>query len=70
VVQEYFAAINAQDYARAWSLGGMNLGGSFDSFAKGLIQLDATQTDGTHRFYAGTYVVQNGEIVSADVHTL
>jgi hypothetical protein len=86
VVQNYFAAINAKNYALAWSLGGMNLGGSFDSFANGFantahdsvtitavagdtvqIQLDATQSDGTHRFFAGSYVVQNGQIVSADV---
>jgi hypothetical protein len=32
------------------------------------IQLDATQTDGNHRFFAGTYTVENGVIVAADVH--
>lgn len=32
------------------------------------IQLDATQTDGTHKYFAGTYTVRNGVIVSAEVH--
>lgn len=32
------------------------------------VQLDATQTDGTHKFFAGTYTVKNGVIVAADVH--
>ena len=35
VVESYFAAINAQDYAQAWSLGGKNLGGSYSAFASG-----------------------------------
>ncbi|WUJ83729.1 protein kinase [Streptomyces sp. NBC_00377] len=35
VVEGYFAAINAGDYARAWDLGGKNLGGSYDSFVEG-----------------------------------
>ncbi|WP_323138111.1 MULTISPECIES: hypothetical protein [unclassified Streptomyces] len=35
VVENYFAAINARDYARAWNLGGKNLGGSYDSYVKG-----------------------------------
>lgn len=35
VVEAYFAAINAQDYAKAWSLGGKNLGGSYSEFAAG-----------------------------------
>ncbi|GAA1986322.1 DUF4352 domain-containing protein [Catenulispora subtropica] len=88
VVQQYFAAINAHDYALAWALGGKNLqGGSYDSFVQGFattssdnvtiiatsgdvvtIQLDATQTDGTHKFFAGTYTVKNGVIVAADIH--
>jgi serine/threonine protein kinase len=86
VVEDYFAAINARDYARAWDLGGKNLGGSYDSFVKGFsdtvsdtvtiesvsgdtvtMRLDATQTDGTHKFFAGTYTVRNGTIVAADV---
>ena len=32
------------------------------------VQLDATQTDGTHKYFAGTYTVENGTIVAADVH--
>lgn len=35
VVQEYFDAINAHDYRRAWDLGGKNLGGSYDAFVSG-----------------------------------
>ncbi|MFI8372139.1 excalibur calcium-binding domain-containing protein [Streptomyces sp. NPDC085466] len=34
-VEAYFAAINARDYRRAWDLGGMNLGGSYESFQAG-----------------------------------
>jgi hypothetical protein len=86
VVQDYYAAINAHDYQSAWSLGGKNLAGSYDSFVKGfantasdsvtvasladntvMIQLDSTQTDGSHRYFTGTYTVQNDEIVSAVV---
>lgn len=88
VVQQYFAAITAHDYAQAWALGGKNVeGGSYNQFVQGFattasddvtivsvsgdtvtIALDATQTDGTHKFFAGTYTVQNGVIVSADIH--
>ncbi|MEU5429373.1 protein kinase [Streptomyces olivoreticuli] len=32
------------------------------------MRLDAEQTNGTHRYFAGTYTVQNGEIVAANVH--
>jgi eukaryotic-like serine/threonine-protein kinase len=32
------------------------------------IQLDATQTDGTHRYFSGTYTVRDGAIVAADIH--
>ncbi|WP_328392388.1 protein kinase [Streptomyces sp. NBC_00390] len=38
VVEDYFAAINAKDYARAWDLGGKNLGGTYDSFVEGLAE--------------------------------
>jgi hypothetical protein len=88
VVEDYFAAINAGNYAQAWSLGGSNIqGGSYESFIQGFagtssdavtivstsgdtvtIALDATQTDGTHKYFAGTYTVRNGVIVAADVH--
>ncbi|NEC86713.1 serine/threonine-protein kinase [Streptomyces sp. SID12501] len=36
VVEKYFAAINAGDYPHAWDLGAKNLGGTYDSFVKGL----------------------------------
>lgn len=29
--------------------------------------LDALQTDGTHKYFAGTYTVRDGVIVAADV---
>lgn len=35
MVIEFYDAINAQDYASAWKLGGDNLGASYDSFARG-----------------------------------
>src|SRR2546423_2625584 len=35
VVSAFYAAINAQDYATAWMLGGDNLGSSYDAFAAG-----------------------------------
>ena len=36
VVQEYFASINAGDYAQAWALGGQNIEhGSYQSFVQG-----------------------------------
>ncbi|MCC3775919.1 DUF4829 domain-containing protein, partial [Streptomyces sp. UNOB3_S3] len=38
VVEDYYAAINAHDYRRAWSLGGRNLDGSYDSYAAGFAQ--------------------------------
>ncbi len=31
------------------------------------IELDAAQTDGSHRYYAGTYTVQDGAITAADI---
>jgi hypothetical protein len=42
VVEAYFAAINAENYEEAWSLGGDNLGGSYAQFAAGFA---ATDTD-------------------------
>ena len=88
VVERYFAAINAGNYAIAWLLGGMNISqGSYDSFVQGFagtssdtvtivsvsgdtvtVQLDAAQTDGTHKYFAGTYTVKEGVIVAADIH--
>ncbi|WP_330318847.1 hypothetical protein [Streptomyces platensis] len=32
------------------------------------VELDATQTDGTHRFFAGNYTVRDGVIVAARIH--
>lgn len=32
------------------------------------VQLDATQTDGTHKYFTGTYTVVNGAIVAANIH--
>ncbi|MFG2530342.1 hypothetical protein [Streptomyces sp. NPDC048516] len=32
------------------------------------VELDATQTDESHRHYAGTYTVVDGVIVAADIH--
>ncbi|MFI2262812.1 hypothetical protein [Streptomyces tubercidicus] len=32
------------------------------------VELDATQTDGTHRHFAGTYTVRDGVIVAARIH--
>jgi len=32
------------------------------------VELDATQTDGTHRYFSGTYTVRDGAIVAADIH--
>lgn len=88
VVEQYFAAINAGNYALAWSLGGMNIEqGSYNSFVQGFagtssddvtvisvsgdtvtVQLDATQTDGTHKYFSGTYTVKDGSIIAADIH--
>lgn len=88
VVQAYFAAIDAGNYALAWSLGGQNIeNGSYDAFVQGFsgtsydavtvtsvsgdtvsVDLDATQTDGTHKYFSGTYTVRNGVIVGADIH--
>lgn len=87
VVRDYYAAINAGDYATAWALGGQNLGGSYQDFVSGFsdtsydtvtivsssgeavqIELDAEQTDGSHRYFAGTYTVRDGVIVAAHIN--
>ena len=31
------------------------------------VTLDAAQTDGTHKYFAGTYTVRNGVIVAANI---
>jgi hypothetical protein len=35
VVEEYFAAINAKDYQKAWALGGDHFGGTYAAFVQG-----------------------------------
>lgn len=83
VVTAFYNAINAQDYATAWALGGDNLGMSYSTFANGFagtahdtlivtgvqgdmvqVHLEALQTDGSTKVYDGSYMVQNGQIVS------
>lgn len=85
-VHSYFDAVNAQDYERAWELGGKNLAGSYDAYVEGFadtldtsvsvleaegntvsVRLDATQSDGSLKEFAGTYTVRDGQIVSADI---
>lgn len=85
-VESYFDAVNAQDYERAWELGGKNLAGSWGAYVDGFadtldtsvsvlgsegstvsVRLEATQTDGSLKEFAGTYTVRDGQIVSADI---
>lgn len=49
VVEAYYDAINDQDYPRAWSLGGDNLGGTYSQFADGFADTaaDSIQILGT-----------------------
>jgi hypothetical protein len=42
IVEAYFAAIDAKNYATAWQLGGDNVGGSYSSFVNGF---DTTASD-------------------------
>ncbi|MFH8348499.1 hypothetical protein [Streptomyces sp. NPDC018045] len=35
VVEDFYAAVNARDFRRAWDLGGKHLGGSYDAFVAG-----------------------------------
>jgi hypothetical protein len=55
VVNEYFDAINAAEYRRAWDLGGKNLGGSYQSFVAGFAD---TVSDTV------TITATNGNVVS------
>ncbi|MEV4616892.1 hypothetical protein AB0K43_30505 [Kitasatospora sp. NPDC049258] len=50
VVRDYYAAINAHDYARAWALGGRNLSPSFAAFGAGFADTasDALTVTGVH----------------------
>ena len=56
VVEAYFAAINAQDYETAWSLGGENLSESYSDFEAGFAD---TQQD------AVTVESVSGDVVTA-----
>lgn len=88
VVTQYYADINAGDYADAWNLGGDNIGGSgyygwvagygttasvslnsWSNFSSNqvTVQLVATQDNGAVYTYTGTYTVQGGVIVSANI---
>ncbi|MFE7173738.1 hypothetical protein [Streptomyces sp. NPDC057616] len=51
VVQQYYAAVNAQEYQTAWELGGRNMSTSYDDFVAGYAdtmytQAQVTSTDG------------------------
>lgn len=81
VLNAYFDAVNARDYARAWELGGRVFASTYAQFVDnhatkahydltvlsvdgGVVTaaMDVTQTDGSHRYYAGTYIVADGTI--------
>lgn len=51
VVEQYYAAVNAQEYQSAWELGGQNMSPSYDAFVAGYAdtmytQVQVTSTDG------------------------
>jgi len=51
VVEQYYAAVNAQEYQAAWELGGQNMSPSYDAFVAGYAdtmytQAQVTSTDG------------------------
>ncbi|MFG2792498.1 hypothetical protein [Streptomyces sp. NPDC048419] len=51
VVEQYYAAVNAQEYQSAWELGGQNMSPSYDAFVAGYAdtmytQAQVTSTDG------------------------
>ncbi|HWG24427.1 hypothetical protein [Actinospica sp.] len=58
VVDAYFAAINAENYKEAWSLGGDNLGQSYDQFVAGF---SGTATDSVD------ILSSSGDTVSVDL---
>ncbi|MCF2528331.1 excalibur calcium-binding domain-containing protein [Yinghuangia soli] len=81
VLDAYFDAVNARDYARAWALGGRTFAATYEQFVAdhatkahyeltvlgiggGVVRaaMDVTQTDGSHRYYEGTYTVLGGAI--------
>lgn len=43
VVEQYYAAVNAQDYASAWELGGRNMSPSYGTFVSGYADTTYTQ---------------------------
>ncbi|MEV0209152.1 hypothetical protein AB0H97_28555 [Streptomyces sp. NPDC050788] len=47
VVEQYYAAVNAQDYASAWELGGRNMSPSYDAFVSGYADTTYTQAQVT-----------------------
>ncbi|MEU9193358.1 hypothetical protein [Streptomyces hundungensis] len=61
VVEDFYAAINARDYRRAWALGGDHLGQSYESFAGGFAgtAFDTVSIDAV-----------NGSTVSIRLHTV
>lgn len=50
VVEEYYAAVNAHDYARAWALGGRNLAPDYRAFVAGFAgtAVDTLTVTGSH----------------------
>jgi hypothetical protein len=86
VVRDYYAAINAHDYGKAWRLGGKNFSRSYEDFVGGFadtehdtltvqnvdgpivtIRLVADQAGGRRSVYQGTYTVEHGELVAAQI---
>jgi hypothetical protein len=58
IVQLYFSAINDGDYARAWQLGGSNLGESYSAFVQGF---------GTTSNDTVTILSSSGNVVTAQL---
>ena len=67
VVDQYFAAINAGDYQRAWDLGGKNLGGSFSAFAAGFADTEHDTATITHTDGAVVHVRLDAEQTDGSV---
>jgi hypothetical protein len=61
VVQAYYDAINAGDYAQAWRLGGDNLGGSYSTFAAGFNNTVSDQLE---------IMGESGDTVQVDITAL
>ena len=58
VVEAYYAAINRHDYARAWPLGGENLGQSYAEFSAGFAdtEVDSVEIIATHGHTVSIYL--------------